>query len=257
MYFIEKDTSKAWYGPLNGVQGALASFDFAYVVPQGGNLVDLGTMTIDSGFGIDDLFLAFFEYGTVLVYSGIDPAATDDTGFRLVGQFNMGALVGARPLVNVGGDLVAHTVDGFIAMSKLLQHGRSGQLELSISDAIQPSVRDAARQFGDTSGWGGILHPPESWLLFNVPSPGGEQFVMNTQTGAWCRFTGMDARAWGRFDDKLYFGGPGGEVFLASSGASDDATNIEGDVQTAGLFVFQDCPRQANNDDTRHCGVGR
>ena len=233
VFFAEKDTAKAYYGPLNGVQGALEAFDFAYEAPEGGNLLDIGTMTIDSGTGVDDLILFFMSKGVVLLYRGIDPAATDDSGFFKAGKYKIGALVGDRPLVNVGGDLFVHTVDGIMSMQALLERGRSGQQGVSVSDAIVPSIRAQAAVYGDNTGWDSILHPPASWLMFSAPEPGGAQFVMNTKTGAWCRFTGMDARCWGIFKDKLYFGGPGGKVCEANAGAADLDANIIGDVQTA------------------------
>ena len=232
VYFVEKDSANVWYGPLSSVQGMLADFDFSFIAPEGGNVLEIGTMTVDAGAGIDDLFLVFMQHGVVLAYNGIDPAASDETGFSLVGKFKIGALVGDRPLVNVGGDLVALTVDGAVPLGELLKRGRSGQRRLALTDAIAPTIRDQAALYGAINGWDSILHPPASWLVFSVPG-GKQQYVMNTQNGAWCRFVGMDARCWGRFEDKLYFGGPEGKVFLANAGHADDDEPIEGDVQTA------------------------
>ena len=232
LYFIEQDAAKVWYGGLLNVQGPLSAFDFSFIAPEGGNVLEIGTMTVDAGAGIDDLFLVFMQYGVVLVYNGIDPSASDETGFSLVGKFTIGSLVGDRPLVNVGGDLIALTVDGAVPLGELLKRGRSGQRRLALTDAIAPTIRDQATLYGSLTGWDSILHPPASWLLFNVPG-GRQQYVMNTQNGAWCRFVGMDARCWGRFDDRLYFGGPNGGVFRADAGKNDNGSPIEGDVQTA------------------------
>jgi hypothetical protein len=44
---------------------------------------------------------------------------------------------------------------------------------------------------------------------------------MNTETGAWCRFTSMNAQCWGLYNDFLYFGGSDGSVYLADTGTSD------------------------------------
>ena len=43
----------------------------------------------------------------------------------------------------------------------------------------------------------------------------------------------MDARSWGRFQDRLYFGGTDGKVYKAGVGNQDSVGNIDGDVQTA------------------------
>ena len=235
LYFVEKDSPNVWYGGIQFVQGPLAKLDFSFVAPEGGNVVAIGTIPIDSGDGPDDFFCVFMGKGVVLVYAGLDPAAATvaDGGFKLIGRFKIGALVGDRPLVNVGGDLIALTVDGATSLSTIMQRGRSGQKELNLTDRVAPSIREAAALYGETRGWDSILHPPASWLLFSLPGPNGEQYVMNTQTGAWCRFTGMDARCWRRFGDQLYFGGPGGKVFRANAGRADDGDPIEADVQTA------------------------
>ena len=233
LFFTRLGSPIIYYGPLNGVQGALSGIDLSFISAEGGNALQIGTMTIDSGRGIDDLFVVFMEHGIVLLYRGIDPSTTDDSGFFLVGQFKIGELIGDRPLVNVGGDLFAHTVDGVMSMTELLKRGRSGQRGVSVSEAIAPTIREQASIYGTDTGWDSILHPPSSWLLFSAPVPGGEQFVMNTQTGAWSRFLGMDARCWGRFQDRLFFGGSGGTVYEANNGANDAGTAIRGEVQKA------------------------
>ena len=231
VYFLQKDSTKVWYGGVDHVQGDLAEIDLAWVAPEGGNVLEVGTMTIDAGSGIDDLLLFFMENGVVLAYRGIDPAATDESGFFIIGKFKIGALIGDSPLVNFGGDLIVLTSDGAVSMSKILQIGRSQTRRTSLSDTVASIIRDQASIYGKVAGWDSIVHYPSSWLLFNIPI--GEQYVMNTQTGAWCRFLGMDARCWMRFNDKLYFGGAGGIVYEANRGGSDDDGPIEGDVQTA------------------------
>ena len=52
------------------------------------------------------------------------------------------------------------------------------------------------------------------------------QFVMNTQTRQWCRFTGQDARSWTLLNDALYFGGVNGKVYKADTGYVDGANPI-------------------------------
>ena len=233
VFFVEKDSQSIWYSGIASIAGELNKFDLVFVAPEGGKVITIGDMTIDAGSGIDDLFLVFLEHGVVLVYSGIDPAASDATGFRLVGKFKIGSLVGDRPLVNVGGDLFAHTVDGIASMSELLQRGRSGQTRVTLSDAIAPTIREQAEFYSSIEGWDSILHPPASWLLFNSPNPSGEQFVMNTQTGAWCRFRGWDARCFARWEDRLFYGGNDGRIVEVNVEGDDAGSAIDGDVQTA------------------------
>ena len=200
-------------------------------MPRGGNVIAIGNLTLDSGLGVDDLFCAFYESGEVSVYQGTDIA--DSERFAEVGVFDIGPLIGRRGLVKLGGDLIAITTDGYVPVRRLLQTGREGD-RLALSDNIASAVTEAGRFFGDNFGWQAVLHTPANWLLFNVPAASATvQHVMNTQTGAWCKFTGWPARCFGRFDDRLFWGAADGTVREADVGMSDGGSNIDGEVQTA------------------------
>ena len=74
-------------------------------------------------------------------------------------------------------------------------------------------------------------------IIFNIPqlnSAATQQYVVNTITGAWCRFTGMDAATWSTFNGNLYFGSrTTGTVFRADTGFSDNGAAIPWNLQTA------------------------
>lgn len=77
----------------------------------------------------------------------------------------------------------------------------------------------------------------------NVPIDENEeqvQYVMNTLTGAWCRFTNWNANCFEIYDESLFFGDNNGTVLLAYTGRSDVATPIELDMKTA--FNYYDDP---------------
>ena len=63
------------------------------------------------------------------------------------------------------------------------------------------------------------------------------QFVMNTITGAWCRFLNIDAQCWELFNDRLYFGSTDGKVYKWDVGSGDysgdEDLGINARVQTA------------------------
>jgi hypothetical protein len=59
------------------------------------------------------------------------------------------------------------------------------------------------------------------------------QFVMNTETGSWCRFTGMNAGCWSLLGDNLYFGGNDGAVYRYGLDYSDASNAITGTVLPA------------------------
>ena len=203
LFFLEKDTAKVWYGPVKGIQGELSDFDFSFVHPEGGNAVAMGTISVDSGEGIDDLFALYMESGAVLLYGGTD-IADADRWFRQ-GTYKLGRPVGSRPLVRVGSDLIAITTDGFVSLKASIREGRDD--DAAISDRISYAVSEDVRDFGSNFGWQAVLHTPANWLLFNVPvGATGRQYVMNTQTLAWCRFTGWNAACWAVHGDKIYYG---------------------------------------------------
>ena len=227
LMFLEKDTAKLWYGTVGGIQGALASFDLGQVHPAGGNAIALGTMSLDAGDGVDDLLVIFMDSGAALVYAGTDISSS--TGWALVGVFHVGRLIGDRPLVKLGADLIAVTGSGYVPMRRVLQRGRPETLDLS--DTISTSVTELVDAFESVDGWDVIVHSHANWLLINIPIDGGRQHAMNIQTRAWCEFIGMDAHAWAEFDADLYYGGKAGVVYQADSetaNGADERTSTAG-----------------------------
>ena len=63
LLFTEKDSANIWYGPVAGVQGELTQFPVDRFYPEGGNIVALGSITLDSGLGVDDLLCIFMSSG--------------------------------------------------------------------------------------------------------------------------------------------------------------------------------------------------
>lgn len=236
LLFLENESASFWFGGVDAVTGSLSEFPLGSVHPEGGPAVAIGTLTIDGGSGIDDLLVIFMESGDVLVYAGTDPSSAST--FALIGIFSIGRPIGSRPLVKLGPDLIVITSDGYIPLRQFLRIGRS-QTNLAISDTISGAVSDAVRDFGANFGWQAVLYPRANWLLFNVPrveNGQADQHVMNTLTGAWSRFTGMNASSWAVHDDLVYFGGTGGVVFLADDAASDNGSSIIGDAQSAYVY---------------------
>ena len=114
--------------------------------------------------------------------------------------------------------------------------------QLAISDKISNLVNYDTRRYGHNTGWQSIFYSKASWLLFNVPSNDivrAHQYVMNSATGAWCKFTNMDATCWEIHAGRLYFGSNGGKVFRADDGVTDNKiVSDEGDVIDEGLIKF-------------------
>ena len=234
LFFTERNTANLWYGEINAVTGPLSKINLGLVNAAGGNCIAIGSLTLDSGIGVDDFLVIFMHSGDALVYRGTDPS--NAANWALVGRFHIGRVVGKNPLVKLGGDLIAITPDGFVPLLGFLRVGRA-QTQLAISDAIAPSITEAARESAGSAGWGGVLYSDANWLLFNIPAntAAGEsvQFVQNTQTGAWCRFTGLDARCWAVSSEGIFFGAPGGKVWKADVDQVGEDHSIAGEIATA------------------------
>lgn len=231
VFFVEKNTLKAWYLPTDAVGGAASALDFSSICRLGGYLVAMGTWTLDGGSGIDDHAVWVTSEGEVIVYKGTDPASAST--WSLVGVFRVGKPVGRRCFVQYGGDLILICQDGFIPLSRAVisVNPKAASITTKIANAVTTSVAS----YGANFGWQGILHPTESQLIFNVPVTENtevHQYVMNTLTGAWCRFKAWNANCWERLNDSIYYGG-NGIVIKANSENSDRGANITGDAKTA------------------------
>lgn len=235
LYFIEHNTRSIWYGGLNAVTGSLTEFDLSTVGNFGGTLLALGQITNDGGDGVDDLFVVFTTTGEVIIYQGSDPGASN---WALVGIFHIGAPISRRGVAQFGSDLVAITEDGFVALTEVLPFGRTG-LAPTLSDKISGAATDAARQYGANEGWKVLMYPKNNMLIFNVPrsETAFDQYVMNTRTKAWCKFTKMNGKDWSLFQRDLYFAGQDGKVYQADTGTTDNGSTIVADGRCAWNYL--------------------
>lgn len=231
LYFAENNTLSFWYLSTNAIQGAASEFDLSGIFRMGGTLTALGSWTRDGGSGADDLFVAMTSRGEVAVYQGSDPS--DAASWSLVGVFRVAPPLGRRCMIKFGADLAILTQDGLLPLSQVLPIDRSAAGAQAISDKIKSAFTSAARNYGSSFYWQVFDYPRDNWLFVNVPVSSNEfahQYVMNTLTGAWCRFRGMKAYSWGLLGDTLYYGGADGNVFKADVGYTDDGTTITGDA---------------------------
>jgi hypothetical protein len=236
LFFCIKD--KLQFGFMNTVEavaGAASSFDLSGLCTKGGSLVAMGTWTVDGGSGADDFAVFITSEGELIIYRGIDPSTAAD--WVLSGVYHVGRPVGRRCFLKLGGDLVIITEDGIIPLSRGLISDRATDA-IALSDKISGAVNQSVFDHKTKFGWQAVLYPKKTMAIFNVPVKEGtesHQFVLNTTTGAWCRFKGIDASCWAVHDGDLYFGGST-IVFKADTGQNDNNVNIEFDAQQA--FVY-------------------
>jgi hypothetical protein len=227
LFFVFNDSLIFGYLPVVSIAGTVDTFDIGGLCKKGGYLQAIGSWTRDGGAGPDDLFVAITSEGECIIYSGNDPSVA--ASWSLAGVFNIGKPIGRRCLEKAGSDLTVITQDGAISLSAFLpidQVAASGQ---AISTNIQNEFLASTRAYSTIFGWQSILYPQGSYSLFNIPLSSTEsvQYVVNSQTGAWCKFTGQNAACWSLYNGDLYFGAQdGGVIYKADTGTSDNAADI-------------------------------
>lgn len=262
LWFVEVDSTKAWYLGTDSIAGTATSFDFGPLFSEGGKLLAIGSMTRDGGAGPDDYACFVSDNGEIAVYAGTDPASAST--WALVGVYRVSAPIGQRCLERVGGDLMLITEGGVVLFSAMMALDRSASDRASVTSKVNRRFNSDALLYGARSGWSVVRKPRANMLLINIPGQtqvvseifvdddnealvtdsGAElgfdfsedqftQYAMNTLSGAWSFFTGWDAQCWVLFADELYFGNANGSVFLADAGYRDNGQAITCDIKTA------------------------
>ena len=205
LFFIEKDTLSFWYLAAGTAGGALTEFDLSSYAKRGGYLMAVSNWTVDAGNGPDDQVVFYTSEGEVIVYSGTNPGAA--ANWTLVGAFFVGRPLGRRCMAKLGGDLLLLTENGAFPMSAALQSATI-DYKMALSFKIEQAFTDAARSYQSVFGWEPVVYPAQAALIVNVPHAEDgthEQYVMNTITKAWCKFTEWDAETFGILNGQLYF----------------------------------------------------
>lgn len=232
IWAIQKNTMDLWYLGVESISGAATRFPVGALFKKGGYLKAIGSWTVDSGAGKDDLFAIVTSNGEIAVYAGTDPDSI--ATWSLIGVYDVAKPLGDRPLVNFGGDLLYLSVIGLTPMTKLTQSSLLNAAD-NVSYSIDGAFVAAGEDFPNNFGWQPLVHKTQNFLLINVPvSPDtlSYQFVMNTVTKAWCRFVGWNASCWAMSGNQLFFGG-GTKVYRAWTGTSDSGVAITGQVAQA------------------------
>ena len=156
-FFIENNSLKVWYLPVDSIAGAAAAVDIASFMTKGGYIVAHGTWTIDAGQGVNDHYVIMTNKGQVIVYQGIDPTST--ATWSMVGVWDIGSPVGARSMYKYAGDMLIITQDGVVPLSGALQSSRV-QPRVAITDKIQYAISEAVNICNDEMRLQRGVHSP-------------------------------------------------------------------------------------------------
>lgn len=234
-YMFEANSQDFWYSAVNALGGAMTQFPLSRVGTFGGKLVCMGSWNVEGGTesfsaGVaEDMAVFVMSSGEIIVYAGDDPGSN----FDLVGVFRAGEPVDVRGMCRVGPDLLLLTTEGVVSIAQLVRSGVFDP-QLLVSAKIGPTIKAAVSDYKSNTGWQLLFNPADNRVILNVPVSATEfvQYAMNVRTGAWSKWTGLTARAWGLYNDALYFGDTGANVYK-SSGVTDAGANITADLQTA------------------------
>ena len=194
----------------------------------------MATWTRDGGSGSDDYAVFISSEGQCAVYSGTDPASAST--WSLVGVFDVPPPIGRRCFTKYGADVLLITIQGVFPLSEVLSVDQSQARRQALTERITAAMTTAASSYKSNFGWEVCVYPKGTRLMLNIPTVETDtaiQYVMNTLTGAWCEFDGMNANTWLVFNDNLYFGGNDGSVYRADTGSADIDTPITAVGQSA------------------------
>jgi hypothetical protein len=230
LYLVDTD-GKLWYGGVSAVQGALTEFPVSYLFTRGGGVYAVATWTRDNGAYFSELFVIISTEGEVLIYAGSNP---DEDDWTLSGHVFLSKLLSRRSIRNVGTEIELLTQTGVVQLSQALVQQKD-IASSSLTDVIFPSFTGAAKLYKDNFGWEVSEYPLGKMLIYNVPVSSTEsfQFVRNALTGAWARFTGINAETWCLFNDEMYFGTADGRVMKFGTVSADDGTYIRSRLKFA------------------------
>lgn len=225
LMFIQKNSLSFWYLAAGAAGGALTEFDLSAEAIKGGYLVAGISWTLDAGSGLDDYAVFITSEGEALIYQGTNPSSS--AAWAMIGRYDVGKPLGRKCLTKYGGDVLILTESGAFPLSSALQTA-AVNYKLALSFNIEPTFVSSARSTGTVFGWEATVYPQHSALIVNVPvAEDGThyQYVMNTITKSWCRFTGWDAECFVVFGGNLYYA-DGTTVYKAWTGTSDNGANI-------------------------------
>lgn len=235
VYLVQVNQLGFYYLAVGAIQGAASYFDLSQICTNGGYLVGIASFSADAGNGPADYIVFMTSEGEYLVYSGTDPSSA--ATFALVGRYYNSPPIGRKGWFNFRSELYIICEEGIIAFSEIRESGKDGREKAYLSAKLGRYLSDYMDN-QSTHGWHGISYPRGNALIVNVPvgattSDDYVQFLMNTDTGAWCRYTEWNALCFAVRDRRLYFGTASGEVVLADEGSKDNGVEIVCDARQA------------------------
>jgi hypothetical protein len=231
LWFIEKNTMRAYCLPAGSIAGAATLVNLAGVFHKGGSLLSGATWSLDAGDGLDDKICFFSTEGEVAVYQGTDPG--DTTRWRKVGVYDMAPPLGKRAYTQFGGQLLVATEEGLIPVSSAIDDDESLGSFNAASANIDPDWHtDAAARRG--LPWEIVKWPSRNYVYVTTPVTGTSTpawcYCANSEGWRWSKNTAWDMRCAVLHDDVVYFGTNDGTIMQADIGGYDEDAIFTGNA---------------------------
>jgi hypothetical protein len=220
-----KDSMTVYYSSVDTITGANTALPLGALFKLGGSLSSIITVT-DASNTLTDYIGFLSTEGEVVAFAGTDPSSAST--WTQAAHFRIGRPVikGNRAWQKWGSDALVLCADGVYPIRKAI-NADSFSGGLAVSDKIRNLINRDLAIHGARYGWQVMVHPTGSKLIVNVPTSediSSYQYVMNTETGAWTKYTGWTAFCFEVARDTLYFGGSG--VMVKADTTANDGTAI-------------------------------
>lgn len=232
LWFAQKDSLNTWYMDApDAIGGTPEVYPMGGIWSRGGHVIWGQSWSLGTGGdgGLSDQLAICSSEGEVAIFQGSYPE--DVATWSPVGVYRIGTPLGNRAHFKGGGDIAVATSVSLVPLSKAISLDVTALPSAGISYNIQDAWQGAVDGRG-LDNWQCEVWPERKMAIISPPITIGEYdpvlFVVNTETGAWCRYTNWDARCMEVFQGQLYFGGPNGEIYRANVSGSDGGATYTG-----------------------------
>lgn len=226
--FVQRESSKAWFLPVDVVGGAASVFDFGPLLEHGGVLLAMLNWTQDAGSGVDDRLVILGSLGDLAVYTGSDP--TNPSAFACAGVWYVGQMpIGRRNFTNTGGNIYIVSQAGVVPVSQIVGGGLDNIMTadtdmLKQLRMLQELLRRDFSVMINTDGWEirGIQAKASLVLLRpRIAVTDYVAYLFQIHNLAWCRLTDIPIRTIYQRLSEVYGGTDDGRVLRVLDGHSD------------------------------------
>jgi hypothetical protein len=221
LFFVERNSTNAWYLGPDSIGGALVVFPLGGEFQSGGKLLAGGQWSSDAGDNPQSQCVFVSTEGDVVVYEGPDPASWSKRG-----SYKIARPLGPNCMFRTGGDLAIMTEAGLFAMSQVVSLDPGVLSQQSVSKNIRPLWKEQAA-LSTHDRWqiirrDGVGH---AIVLPVKEAVGAEtQLVANMETGAWATWSGWLPTCIADFGGELIFGTVDGRIVRGDVTGQDEGT---------------------------------